>query len=69
MKNWLKNPRKPSVGGSKGTRSYTGITWAVVGISSLTIALCVAADATNPAKTVFRPPDNEAPASSTLFGA
>lgn len=66
MKNWLKNPRKPSIGDSKGTRSYTGIAWAVVGISSLTIALCVAADATNPAKTVFRTPDSEAQLSKPI---
>ncbi|HEY9680654.1 MAG TPA: RHS repeat-associated core domain-containing protein [Oculatellaceae cyanobacterium] len=55
MKNWLKNPRKPSVGNSKVTRSYTGITWAVVAVTSVTIALCVAASATNPAKTVYCP--------------
>lgn len=60
MKNRLKSSRKPSIGGSKVTRTYTGIAWAVVAVTSVTIALCVAASATNPVKPVFRPPDSEA---------
>jgi RHS repeat-associated protein len=59
MKNWRKKSRKPTIGGSNNPKTYMGITWGVIAITTVTIALCLAANATNPANTVPREADSE----------